>query len=79
MAEKHWNSLVSDEDAFFDKEILIDVSKIKSQVTWGTSPEMVVDFDGEIPDPSLVPEDKRKNIELAKQYMGIEKIKSYQT
>ena len=73
VAEKHWNSLVSDEDASFDKEILIDVSKIKSQVTWGTSPEMVVDFDGEIPDPSLVPEDKRKNIELAKQYMGIEK------
>ena len=73
VAEKHWNSLVSDENAFFDKEILIDVSKIKSQVTWGTSPEMVVDFDGEIPDPSLVPEDKRKNIELAKQYMGIEK------
>jgi 3-isopropylmalate dehydratase large subunit len=34
---------------------------------------MVVDFDGEIPDPSLVSEDKRKNIELAKQYMGIEK------
>jgi 3-isopropylmalate/(R)-2-methylmalate dehydratase large subunit len=73
VAEKHWNSLVSDKDAFFDKEILIDVSKIKSQVTWGTSPEMVVDFDGEIPDPSLAPEDKRKNIELAKQYMGIEK------
>ena len=73
VAENHWKSLVSDEDASFDKEILIDVSKIKSQVTWGTSPEMVVDFDGEIPDPSLVSEDKRKNIELAKQYMGIEK------
>ena len=32
---------------------------------------MVVDFDGDIPDPENMPEDKRKNIKLAKQYMGI--------
>ena len=70
-AEKHWSTLQSDQDAVFDKEIIIDISGIKSQVTWGTSPEMVVNFDGNIPDPKLVPEDKKKNIQLAKQYMGI--------
>jgi len=70
-AEEHWSTLKTDKAAVFDKEIVIDISAIKSQVTWGTSPEMVVDFDGNIPDPELVPEDKKKNIELAKQYMGI--------
>ena len=70
-AEEHWSTLKTDGAAVFDKEIVIDISAIKSQVTWGTSPEMVVDFDGNIPDPELVPEDKKKNIELAKQYMGI--------
>ena len=70
-AELHWSTLQSDQAASFDKEIIIDISGIKSQVTWGTSPEMVVDFDGNIPDPELAPADKKKNIKLAKQYMGI--------
>ena len=70
-AETHWKTLNTDTKAIFDKEIVIDISSIKSQVTWGTSPEMVVDFDGDIPDPENMPEDKRKNIKLAKQYMGI--------
>ena len=68
----HWNSLVSDTDALFDKEIEIDVSKIKPQITWGTSPEMVVDFDQDIPNISTVEDENKKNTELAKQYMGIE-------
>jgi len=68
----HWNTLVSDTDALFDKEIEIDVSKIKPQITWGTSPEMVVDFDQDIPNISTVEDENKKNIELAKQYMGIE-------
>ena len=70
-AELHWSTLLSDQAASFDKEIIIDISGIKFQVTWGTSPEMVVDFDGNIPDPELAPADKKKNIKLAKQYMGI--------
>jgi len=63
---------LSDLDVSFDKKIEIDVSKIKPQVTWGTSPEMVIDFDAIIPNANSSPEDKRKNIELAKNYMGIE-------
>ena len=68
----HWTSLVSDNDAFFDKEIEIDVSLIKPQVTWGTSPEMVVDFDQEIPNLDFVDGENKRNFELAKKYMGIE-------
>ena len=71
-AMPHWTSLVSDNDAFFDKEIEIDVSLIKPQVTWGTSPEMVVDFDQEIPNLDFVDGENNKNFELAKKYMGIE-------
>ena len=68
----YWNTLESDTDALFDKEIEIDVSKIKPQITWGTSPEMVVDFDQDIPNISTVEDESKKNTELAKQYMGIE-------
>ena len=71
-AMSHWTSLVSDNDASFDKEIEIDVSLIKPQVTWGTSPEMVVDFDQEIPNLDFVDVENKRNFELAKKYMGIE-------
>ena len=71
-AMSHWTSLVSDNDASFDKEIEIDVSLIKPQVTWGTSPEMVVDFDQEIPNLDFVDDENKRNFELAKKYMGIE-------
>ena len=70
-AKDHWKTLVTDKDANYDKEIHIDISAIKSQVTWGTSPEMVVDFDANIPNPDNAPEEKKKNIQLAKEYMGI--------
>ena len=48
-ALKYWQTLYSDSDAHFDKTISIDVKKIKPQVTWGTSPEMVVAIDECIP------------------------------
>ena len=72
-AEEYWLELKTDEGANFEKEIVIDISKIKPQVTWGTSPEMVVNFDDEIPTPSGSAEDVNKNIELAREYMGIDK------
>ena len=65
-AETYWQTLHSDDDASFDKELKIDVSLIKPQVTWGTSPEMVIDYDADIP---LA---KNNNMELARKYMGIE-------
>ena len=68
----HWSKLTSDTDAVFNKEIEIDVSLIKPKVTWGTSPEMVIDFDQDIPDLNNVEVENKRNVELAKQYMGIE-------
>ena len=68
----HWSKLISDTEAVFDKEIEIDVSLIKPQVTWGTSPEMVIDFDEDIPDLNNIEAENKRNIELEKQYMGIE-------
>lgn len=47
-----WEKLKSDIDAHFDKVVEIDASKIEPQVTWGTSPEMVVSISNTIPDPA---------------------------
>jgi 3-isopropylmalate/(R)-2-methylmalate dehydratase large subunit len=71
-AEDYWSTLKTDEGASFDNEIVIDVSKIKPQVTWGTSPEMVVNYDDEIPTSLNASKDNQKNIELARNYMGIQ-------
>jgi 3-isopropylmalate/(R)-2-methylmalate dehydratase large subunit len=53
MAERMWQRLHSDPDAAFDKVVEIDAATIKPQVTWGTSPELVVAVDENIPDPAL--------------------------
>ena len=50
-AVTYWKTLHSDEGAHFDQTISLDAKNIKPQVTWGTSPEMVVAIDGVIPDP----------------------------
>ena len=71
-AKQCWKSLRTDDEAVFDNEIEIDVSKIKPQVTWGTSPEMVVNFDDPIPTIIDTNEENKKNVELARSYMGIQ-------
>ncbi|MEF3077186.1 3-isopropylmalate dehydratase large subunit [Methylobacter sp. Wu1] len=53
MAARMWQRLHSDPDAAFDKVVEIDAATIKPQVTWGTSPELVVAVDENIPDPAL--------------------------
>ncbi|MDO7596328.1 MAG: 3-isopropylmalate dehydratase large subunit [Pseudomonadota bacterium] len=67
-----WQDLHSDAGAIFDKTIIFNAADIKPQVTWGTSPEMVVAIDGNVPDPSqeadLV---KRNGMERALVYMGL--------
>jgi 3-isopropylmalate/(R)-2-methylmalate dehydratase large subunit len=50
-AVEYWNTLHSDEDAHFDQIVRINAKDIKPQVTWGTSPEMVIGVDGIVPDP----------------------------
>ncbi len=50
-AVEYWHTLHSDEDAHFDQIVRINAKDIKPQVTWGTSPEMVIGVDGIVPDP----------------------------
>jgi 3-isopropylmalate/(R)-2-methylmalate dehydratase large subunit len=72
-AAAYWKTLVSDDDAKFDAEVVLDASKIKPQVTWGTSPEMVVTVDGKVPDPADAPSKvKRQDWERALKYMGLQ-------
>ena len=67
-----WQDLRSDDDAVFDHTVRIDGAGIKPQVTWGTSPEMVVAVDGCVPDPQQEADaTKRAGIEAALHYMGL--------
>ncbi|MEI7455974.1 MAG: 3-isopropylmalate dehydratase large subunit [Nitrosomonadales bacterium] len=66
-----WRNLHSDEGAVFDTTLSLDAAQIKPQVTWGTSPEMVVAVDGCVPDPALMGQDKREGAERALVYMGL--------
>ena len=68
-----WRELRSDDDAEFDREFVCDVSAIVPQVTWGTSPEMVADINGKVPDPSQQADSgKRESMELALKYMDLQ-------
>ncbi|MFC6298886.1 3-isopropylmalate dehydratase large subunit [Pseudomonas sp. CCM 7893] len=71
-AVEAWKDLVSDADAVFDTVVKLDATQIKPQVSWGTSPEMVLAVDQNVPDPAketdLV---KRGSIERALKYMGL--------
>jgi 3-isopropylmalate/(R)-2-methylmalate dehydratase large subunit len=72
MAELSWQNLHSDEDAVFDKVVELNAALIKPQVTWGTSPELVVAVDETIPDPALESDKvKQQSIMRALQYMDL--------
>ncbi|MCW2975505.1 MAG: leuC [Actinomycetia bacterium] len=72
-ALERWRTLPTDDDAVFDQELVIDVSGLGSQVTWGTNPGMVVPIDGVVPDPaSMEDADERAATERALAYMALE-------
>jgi 3-isopropylmalate/(R)-2-methylmalate dehydratase large subunit len=72
-AVAYWRTLQSDAGAQFDHVITLDAASIRPQVTWGTSPEMVVSIDGRVPDPANAPDAvKRGDWERALQYMGLQ-------
>ncbi|WP_028486907.1 3-isopropylmalate dehydratase large subunit [Thiomicrorhabdus chilensis] len=72
-AVEAWQDLKSDDDAVFDKVVEIDGSKIQPQVSWGTSPEMVLDVNGRIPDPAKEADSvKAGGIQRALDYMGLQ-------
>jgi len=71
-AVTYWRTLHSDADAKFDAVVEFDAAQIRPQVTWGTSPEMVTDIDGRVPDPSKISDAvKRHDMERALTYMGL--------
>jgi 3-isopropylmalate/(R)-2-methylmalate dehydratase large subunit len=72
-AVSHWRTLHSDDGAEFDAVVHIDAASIKPQVTWGTSPEMVVPVDALVPDPDQIEDRvKAEGMRRALQYMGLE-------
>ena len=72
-ALRYWATLQSDPGAHFDAVVDLDAREIRPQVTWGTSPEMVVSIDDRVPDPDREKDpSKRAAIEHALQYMALE-------
>ena len=76
-AVAYWRTLHSDPGAHFDKVVEIDAAQIRPQVTWGTSPEMVLAIDDRVPDPDKEKDAvKRGAIERALTYMALEPNKA---
>ena len=69
----YWKTLTSDADAKFDATVELDAAQIIPQITWGTSPEMVLGVDASVPDPDKEKDpSKRDAIERALTYMGLQ-------
>lgn len=67
-----WSELHSDGDAVFDKTVVLDAAHILPQVTWGTSPEMVVGVDARVPDPAAETDRVKANgMQRALDYMAL--------
>ena len=79
-AMQHWQTLKTDDQATFDRDVRIDATAIVPQVTWGTNPEMVVDVTGTIPDPAKENDlERRARMERALEYMGLQPDQSIQS
>jgi 3-isopropylmalate/(R)-2-methylmalate dehydratase large subunit len=72
-AVAQWRTLVSDDGAKFDTTHVFDAATIRPQVTWGTSPEMVVSIEDRVPDPDREKDaTRREGMERALSYMGLQ-------
>jgi len=71
-AVEYWRSLPTDPGAEFDRSIKLDITGVPPQVSWGTSPGMVADVDGSVPDPSLIDSaEGREAFTRALEYMDL--------
>lgn len=71
-AVAYWKTLHSDSDAVFDREVVLNAAEIEPQVTWGTSPEMVLPVGAKVPDPAAESDPtRREGMERALNYMGL--------
>ncbi len=71
-AIEYWKTLFTDDDAVFDKTLVIDVEKLEPQVTWGTSPGMVTGINQMVPQLDAVSEYSPEDVRSALDYMGLE-------
>ena len=72
-AVRYWSTLHTDPGARFDTEVVLDASTLRPQVTWGTSPEMVLGIDDRVPDPDREKDPARRDaITRALEYMSLE-------
>jgi 3-isopropylmalate/(R)-2-methylmalate dehydratase large subunit len=77
IAVRHWRTLFSDADAKWDAVVELDAAQIQPQVTWGTSPEMVLPVDARVPDPERERDPVRRDAwERALKYMALEPNKA---
>jgi 3-isopropylmalate/(R)-2-methylmalate dehydratase large subunit len=69
----HWQTLHSDDGAYFHREVKLDAAKLPPLVTWGTSPEQVISVTGRVPLlADIADEKKREAVERALKYMGLQ-------
>ncbi len=67
-----WRTWVSDDDAIFDKEVVIEANSLQPFMTWGTNPAQVVAIDGQVPDPANIADpEERSTTERSLEYMGL--------
>ena len=67
-----WRSLVTDDDAVFDHEVVLDGADIVPHVSWGTNPGQVTRLDGSVPDPDAFDDPAaRESAARALEYMGL--------
>ena len=72
-AVAYWKTLFTDQDAVFDREVVLDGSAISPQVTWGTNPGQVIPVSGSIPNPQDYADPaEREAAERALDYMGLQ-------
>ncbi len=67
----HWRTLASDDDAQFEREVVLDCAELEPQITWGTDPSQVVGIGGRVPDPASVEPEQAAAFRRALDYMGL--------
>jgi len=73
MAIDYWKTLKSDDDAHYDKVVILDAAKLPPIVSWGSSPEDVISVNGVVPNPDdIADENKRSSKWRALEYMGLQ-------
>jgi 3-isopropylmalate/(R)-2-methylmalate dehydratase large subunit len=68
----YWRVLATDDDAAFDREVVLDCSTLEPQITWGTDPSQVVGISGRVPEPAAIDASRRAAAESAFAYMGLQ-------